>query len=90
MELLRKLLGTTLTFDVPAGGIAIWTRVSDDVDVERWAVDAAERGVIAMTGRSFAFDGRPRPYFRLGFAALTPAELAEAVRRLALACRKAS
>jgi GntR family transcriptional regulator/MocR family aminotransferase len=90
VELLQELLGTALTFDVPAGGIAIWTRASDEVDVDRWARDAAERGVIAITGRSFTFDGRPRPYFRLGFAALTPAELAEAVRRLALACRKAS
>ena len=90
VELLRKTLGTALTFDVPAGGIAIWARGSDDVDVERWARDAAERGVVAITARSFAFDGRPRPYFRLGFAALTPAELAEAVRRLALACRRAS
>jgi GntR family transcriptional regulator/MocR family aminotransferase len=90
VELLRKSLGTALTFDVPAGGIAIWTRATDEIDVERWARDAADRGVIAITGRSFAFDGRPRPYFRLGFAALTPAELGEAVRRLALACRRAS
>jgi GntR family transcriptional regulator/MocR family aminotransferase len=90
VERLQKLLGTTLTFDVPAGGIAIWTRASDDVDVERWARDAAERGVIAITGQSVAFDGRPRPYFRLGFAALTPAELAEAVRRLAVAFRQVS
>ena len=89
-ELLQKSLGSALTFDVPAGGIAIWTRASDEIDVERWARDAADRGVIAITGRSFAFDGRPRPYFRLGFAALTPAEIAEAVRRLALACRRAS
>jgi GntR family transcriptional regulator/MocR family aminotransferase len=90
VELLQSTLGSALTFDVPAGGIAIWARASDDVDVERWARDAAARGVIAITARSFAFDGRPRPYFRLGFAALTPAELAEAVRRLALAWRKAS
>jgi GntR family transcriptional regulator / MocR family aminotransferase len=90
VELLQKSLGTALTFDVPAGGIAIWTRASDDLDVERWAHDAADRGVIAITGRSFAFDGRSRPHFRLGFAALRPSELAEAVRRLTLACRKAS
>jgi GntR family transcriptional regulator / MocR family aminotransferase len=87
VELLRRSLGTVLTFDVPAGGIAIWARADDRVDVERWARDAAEGGVIAVTGRSFSFDGRPRPYLRLGFAALTSAELAEAVRRLALACR---
>jgi GntR family transcriptional regulator / MocR family aminotransferase len=87
VELLQRSLGTVLTFDVPAGGIAIWARADDRVDVERWARDAAEGGVIAVTGRSFSFDGRPRPYLRLGFAALTSAELAEAVRRLALACR---
>ena len=85
VDLLHKAFGTMLTFDVPPGGIAIWTRVRNEVDVERWARDAMQRGVVAITARSFAFDGRPRPYFRLGFAALTPAELAEAVRRFSAA-----
>jgi len=89
VELLQRALGTALTFEVPAGGIAIWARASDDIDVERWARDAAQCGVLAITARSFAFDGRSRPYFRLGFAALTRPELTEAVRRFAFACPRA-
>ena len=45
----------------------------------------SQRGVFFSPGRWFAFDERPLPFLRLGFACLTEDEIAEAVRRLALA-----
>jgi GntR family transcriptional regulator/MocR family aminotransferase len=81
---LHKRLGGLLSFAVPAGGMALWAH-SDGVDVDAWAERALERGAQFHPGRQFAFDGKPRPALRLGFAALTEAELDEGVRRLVAA-----
>ncbi len=86
---LRRELGGVLEFTVPAGGMALWCRVADGVDVERWAEAAAARGVPFDTGGHFAFDGAPRPALRLGFAAEAEKELREAVRRLAASLPRA-
>jgi DNA-binding transcriptional MocR family regulator len=63
--------------------MALWGRALGGVDVEAWRARALEREVLLMTARQFALDGRVRPFVRLGFAALTEADLDEAVRRLA-------
>jgi GntR family transcriptional regulator/MocR family aminotransferase len=83
---LRRHLADVVAFDVPAGGMALWAR-ADGIDVDAWAERAVERRVLFQTGARFAFDGKPRPYLRLGFAALDEAELDEGVRRMALALR---
>ena len=84
----RELPGETFT--VPAGGVAFWVRTHDGVDVDAWARRALERGVFFSPGRWFAFDERPLPFLRLGFACLTETEIAEAVRRLAQARPRAA
>jgi GntR family transcriptional regulator/MocR family aminotransferase len=84
-DALRSVVGDALTFQPPRGGMAIWARVSPGLDVEAWAAHAAEHGVVAPTARAYALDGRSRPFFRLGFAGLTPEELNEAARRLGAA-----
>lgn len=80
---LEKHLGRRLSFQIPAGGIALWVQVNPGTDVERWASAARQGGVVITTGRTYAFDGRARPNLRLGFASLSPKELEEGVRRLA-------
>jgi GntR family transcriptional regulator/MocR family aminotransferase len=80
---LRANLGGSLTFEVPRGGLAIWSQVDPGLDVEAWTQRAAQRGVYLMPGRQFTFDDQPMQGLRLGFAQLEPSELAEAVRRLA-------
>jgi len=84
-EALGKHLGGVLAFAPPVGGMALWARVDDAVDVDAWAARALARGVAFYPGRRFAFDGRRRPFVRLGFAALTEKELAEAVKGMAAA-----
>lgn len=81
---LREALGSSVTFTVPAGGIALWVG-SRSLDVEAWAANASRAGAVVVTAAAFALDGRPRPYMRLGFASLEPGELREGVRRLAAA-----
>lgn len=83
---LRDHLGDRITFDVPAGGIALWVKVEKGIDVDEWASAAEHQGAVVVTGAAFTLDGRPQPFMRLGFAPLNVEELQEGVRRLAAAC----
>jgi GntR family transcriptional regulator/MocR family aminotransferase len=85
VEALRRTLGGSMTLAVPAGGIALWVRAADGLDIEAWARSAAAQGAVMATAATFAFDRKPRPYARLGFASLDRSELVEGVRRMAAA-----
>jgi GntR family transcriptional regulator / MocR family aminotransferase len=85
IERIERELGGALSFTPPPGGIALWARASREVDVEAWQARALERGVELHTARRFTFDGRARPFVRLGFAACDERELRDAMRRLAAA-----
>jgi GntR family transcriptional regulator / MocR family aminotransferase len=65
--------------------MALWARTAPGIDVDAWAERALAGGVAFYPGRRFAFDGRRRPFVRLGFAAIDERELREAVRRMAAA-----
>ncbi|MBA2684091.1 MAG: PLP-dependent aminotransferase family protein [Gemmatimonadaceae bacterium] len=80
---LRDELAPHVTFDVPAGGIALWVKARRGLDVDAWARSARQRGAIIVTAASYTLDGRAQPFVRLGFASLTQKELQEGVRRLA-------
>jgi GntR family transcriptional regulator/MocR family aminotransferase len=82
---LRAELAGALAFRPAAGGMAFWCRVADGIDPTLWAERALAAGVAVQAGRRFAFDGRPRPFLRLGFGRHEERELLEAVRRLATA-----
>jgi len=82
---IEQQLSGIVSFARPAGGMALWAAVAPKVDVEAWSAAAFAAGVAFFPARRFAFDGRSRPFARLGFAALTEAELQEAVRRMAAA-----
>ena len=51
-----------------------------------WHERAAKAGVLFQSGTSLAFDGRPLPHLRLGFACCDERELATAAERLARSC----
>jgi GntR family transcriptional regulator / MocR family aminotransferase len=90
VQALRQRLGGYLTFKIPAGGIALWVRVTDDIDIEAWAKRAHARGAVMVTAAAFALDKRPRSFARLGFANLNSQELQEGVHRLAMAASASS
>jgi GntR family transcriptional regulator/MocR family aminotransferase len=82
---LRDQLGDRVSFDVPAGGIALWVQAKGGLDVDAWSHAAAARGAMMVTAASYTLDGRPQPFLRLGFASLNATELLEGVRRIAAA-----
>ncbi|HUM13528.1 MAG TPA: PLP-dependent aminotransferase family protein [Myxococcaceae bacterium] len=79
---LADVLAETLMVDPPTGGLAIWARVSGEVDVDAWAARALERGVSFQPGRRFSFDGSAVPGLRLGFSNYPEPELQEVARRM--------
>ncbi|WP_394836125.1 PLP-dependent aminotransferase family protein [Pendulispora rubella] len=84
-EAIDKHLAGAISYIKPPGGMALWTKVASDVDVDRWQQRAVEKDVHFQTGRHFFLDGARAPYARFGYAMLNERELLTAVRRLAQA-----
>ncbi len=80
--LLTSRFGSVLSFQLPSGGTAIWAKVAADVAVDAWAAHAAALGLVLQPGRMFAFDGKARPFLRIGFAQHEEREVREAIRRM--------
>ncbi|GHJ11145.1 GntR family transcriptional regulator [Micromonospora humidisoli] len=80
-ESLRRHL-PEVTFVEPDGGYFLWVEFPEDVDVDRLAPAAAERGVAVVKGSDFMVDGG-RHALRLAFSAVTADRIDEGVRRLA-------
>jgi GntR family transcriptional regulator/MocR family aminotransferase len=89
VEALHKHFGGAVTFEVPRGGLALWARLDGLRGVDRVCEFALARGVLVQRTRTMCFDGRDRPYLRIGFAGNTPVVLREGVRKLSLAFSEA-
>ena len=82
-DALDTRLAGALAYTRSPGGLAVWARVARGISADAWHDRARDLGVLVQLGRRFTFTGAHLPWFRLGFARHTPAELREAVRRLA-------
>ena len=82
---LWRQLGSALQFEVPDGGMAIWARADDAIDVSAWARAGEREGVMFSGSRDYDFFHRPQPFLRLGFTYHDESELQEAVRRMSRA-----
>ena len=68
---------------VPAGGLHVWVRLPAGVDDVALADRVRRRDVVVEPGRPYFVAEPPAPHLRLTYAAATPEELTEAIRRLA-------
>ena len=82
---LSQRLGNALSFSVPDGGMALWARADDGIDVAAWSRAAESEGVKFHGARPYDFHQREQPFMRLGFSYHDENELDEAVRRMARA-----
>ncbi len=86
VELLTRVLGDRVDVAAPSGGMALWVRVHlPPPKVITWERRALEQGVAFVAGERLAFDRKPIPFARFGFAPLDDDEVGEAVKRLARA-----
>ncbi|MGW0435696.1 aminotransferase-like domain-containing protein [Micromonospora sp. NPDC003197] len=69
-------------FIEPDGGYFLWVELPTDVQVDKLAPAAAERGVAVVKGSDFLLDGGQHA-LRLAYSAVTPDRIDEGVRRLA-------
>lgn len=86
--LLREA-GDAVSIEPAAGGLALWVKVRDGVDVDAWAARALARGVAFRPGRQFAFDGAAVQGFRIGFSSFAEPVLDEVATRMGAALREA-
>ncbi|HEX3480074.1 MAG TPA: PLP-dependent aminotransferase family protein [Kofleriaceae bacterium] len=86
---LRRELAGAVDAEVPAGGMALWARVADAIDIDAWAAAGLEHGVAFRSARYYDLGGAALPYTRLSFTFQSEPELAEAVRRMARALGRA-
>ena len=91
---LSRHLGSALSFDIPAGGMALWAEASPEIDTRAWLERAPRHGVAFTLGTSYVArdlargDVRKyRRFLRLGFARYDERELDTAAQRMARALR---
>jgi GntR family transcriptional regulator/MocR family aminotransferase len=87
---LSRRLGAALAFRVPDGGLALWARADDGIDVGAWERECLAAGVVVRNARPFDWYGREQPYLRLGFGGHDAAELDDAAQRMAAALARVS
>ncbi|MCZ6666060.1 MAG: PLP-dependent aminotransferase family protein [Gammaproteobacteria bacterium] len=73
----------------PVGGLFIWLRFPNDVDREKMAALAAERGVRYAAGSNFHIRGDDVPYLRLAFGHVPDDAIREGIPLLAQCIREA-
>jgi GntR family transcriptional regulator/MocR family aminotransferase len=82
-ELVDRELSSVLEYARPAGGLALWAKVSATVNVEAWRKRSAARGAYFQIGTEFSVDGAPVQAVRLGYAVVDERSMRTAVRRMA-------
>ncbi|WP_321914576.1 PLP-dependent aminotransferase family protein [Paraburkholderia sp. J11-2] len=85
-DLLARLLATHLdewlSFELPIGGLALWTVCKQDIDMAALQDAAAREGVRFLAAGQFSAKHRALPALRLGFGSLNAEELTDGVQRL--------
>jgi len=71
----------------PEGGLALWVRFHDSINVDDLVAQALERGPGVRSGRQFSPFGHAENALRLGVASLDQDEIRTATARLAEAAR---
>jgi GntR family transcriptional regulator/MocR family aminotransferase len=80
--LLANRFADELEFTLPEGGLAVWVKFKEPIDMGRLAVSAQKEKVQLLTGQMFSFPSAVVPAARLGYGRLNPDEMDEIGRRL--------
>ncbi|GAB3308258.1 aminotransferase-like domain-containing protein [Hymenobacter tenuis] len=81
--LLRERLSAWFSFEPPTGGLAVWGRFADHVDLPELSRRCRHQGLALSDGRRYQTATEPQPsHLRLGFAALDRDELTQSVHIL--------
>lgn len=84
-DALESTIGDRISFHRPEGGMFLWTEFTDVPDTTALLAKAVENGVAFVPGNAFTIDQRVDAKARFSYSTLGPAQLGEAVNRLARA-----
>lgn len=82
MALIRNELNEYVKFDEPNGGLAIWLRLNDGINIENLVKNALHEQVRVLPASLFSESALNVNAIRLGFGSLNLDELNEGVQRL--------
>jgi GntR family transcriptional regulator/MocR family aminotransferase len=80
---LHAAFGERISVREPEGGLALWVRFDDQINVDQMVATAVVHGLVVRSGRQFSPLDQPENALRLGFASLNQDEIREATLRLA-------
>lgn len=84
---LRDAFGEQVAVKAPEGGLALWVRFADGIDVDQLVGKALELDLVVRSGRQFSPFGHAENALRTGFASLDMDEIRLATQRLAQAAK---
>lgn len=84
---LQEAFAEQISVQEPEGGLALWVRFADSIDVNLLVEKALELDLVIRNARQFSPDGYPENALRLGFASLNQEEIRSATQRLAQAAQ---
>lgn len=84
-DALEDSMGDRIRFHRPDGGMFLWSEFAGVPDTNELLRRAVEEGVAFVPGSAFTIDQRPDSKARFSYSTLAPAQLGEAVDRLARA-----
>ncbi|MDE2005513.1 MAG: PLP-dependent aminotransferase family protein [Rhodospirillales bacterium] len=88
-EAVAREFGTAVETWAPRGGIFLWLKLPDEVDVRKLVQPALDAGVAFNPGPEWAVDAeRAKSHLRLCFALPTAEEIREGVAAFARVCRE--
>ncbi|MEX5549456.1 PLP-dependent aminotransferase family protein [Pseudomonas pergaminensis] len=79
---LHTAFGERISVREPEGGLALWVRFDDQINVDQMVATAVDHGLVVRSGRQFSPLDQPENALRLGFASLNQDEIREATLRL--------
>lgn len=82
MDLLSSELNHVSSFNPPNGGLAIWLRINDDIQLSTIVEKALKENVRVLPASLFTESEEHINAIRLGFASLNPKELTLGIKRL--------
>ena len=74
-EKLKENFPNEISFQIPEGGMSVWAKFDEALDVLKTAETALKNGLYFSTGKHHEVDGKFKNYTRLGFASSTLEEL---------------
>jgi GntR family transcriptional regulator/MocR family aminotransferase len=81
-EELKNVFGNIIDFQIPEGGMSVWVKFADEIDMQKTAETALKNGLYLSNGVHNNVEGKIKNFTRLGFASSTIEELREAVEVL--------